>query len=242
VSTTVIDNGTGLAWTDSEIPGASGHDTASIGGQQGGIAAGGTVTYSLFSNSGCTGTATASQQVTVNGDGTVPNSSGTGPLAAGSYAFQAVYSGDSNYGGSTSSCESFTVVAAATTVDTTVIDDGTGLPWNGTATTGASAHDSATVTGQQTGFPAGGTVIYSFFNNGSCSGTATTTQTVTLDAAGAVPDSNTTGALAGGSHAFQASYSGDGNYDPSTGSCEPFTVSAAPVTVATTVIDDATSA
>ena len=45
--------------------------------------------------------------------GTVPPSQGTGGLSAGDYGFQAVYTGDSNYSGSTSPCEPFTVSGGA---------------------------------------------------------------------------------------------------------------------------------
>jgi peptidoglycan/xylan/chitin deacetylase (PgdA/CDA1 family) len=46
-----------------------------------------------------------------------------GPLAAGSYSFQAAYSGDGNYAGSTGACEAFTVAANPTVVSLT-FDDG----------------------------------------------------------------------------------------------------------------------
>ena len=39
----------------------------------------------------------------------MPNSNSQGPLAAGGYAFQAVYSGDANYTALTSGCEPFAV-------------------------------------------------------------------------------------------------------------------------------------
>jgi hypothetical protein len=69
-----------------------------------------------------------------------------------------------------------------------------------------------------------GTVAYTFFTNGTCSGTGTSAGTVTLTASGSVPKSGTEGPLSAGSYSFQAAYSGDGNYGGSTGPCEPFSV------------------
>src|SRR5439155_4790392 len=238
-STTVIDDATSATWSGSEHTGASAHDTATIGGQVSGFPASGTVTYSLFTNGACSGTATSTQNVTVNANGSVPTSSSTGALAGGSYAFRASYGGDSNYTTSTGACEPFTVATSATTVSTSVIDEATSAAWSGTEQTGATAHDTATIGGQVSGFPAGGTVIYSFFNNGACTGTAASTQTVTLNANGTVPNSSSTGALAGGSYAFRAAYSGDNSYGASTSACEPFSVKTT-TTVSTTVIDNGT--
>jgi hypothetical protein len=48
--------------------------------------------------------------VTLSG-GLVPNSAIQSSLGAGSYSFQAAYSGDSNYASSTSPCENFTVTS-----------------------------------------------------------------------------------------------------------------------------------
>jgi hypothetical protein len=107
---------------------------------------------------------------------------------------------------------------AATTVD----DAASNSPWGGTETTGASAYDTATVSGVNGAVPTG-TVTYSFFTNGSCSETAASTDQVALSN-GDVPDSSATGPLAAGSYSFQAAYSGDGTYQPLASSCEPFTV------------------
>ena len=227
-ATTVIDAATKAAWSGSETSGASAYDTATVTTSNG-FTATGTVSYSFFSNGTCAGTPGATDTVTVNADGTVPNSSTEGPLAGGSYAFQATYSGDSNYAGSTSACEPFSVrtggvrAVTSTTTATTVIDAATKAAWSGSETSGASAYDTATVT-TSNGFTATGTVSYSFFSNGTCAGTPGATDTVTLTAAGLVPNSHTEGPLAAGSYAFQATYSGDSSYGGSTSACEPFSV------------------
>jgi hypothetical protein len=121
---------------------------------------------------------------------------------------------------------------------TSVVDDyATGNPWSGTEESGASADDTATVSAIDNVAPTG-IVTYELFANGACSGTATTDQQVTLSA-GNVPTSRPTGPLAAGDYGFQAKYSGDASYRPSTGSCERFVISAPsappPTTTAPTI-------
>src|SRR5262249_15789522 len=137
--------------------------------------------------------------VTLTASGAVPNSTTVGPLAAGSYSFQATYSGDANYAGSTGPCEPFSLGIPSTQTATTVFDAGTNAPWAGTESTGASAYDTSSVSGEQGGIVPTGTVAYTFFTNGSCQGSGTGAGTVTLDAAGNVPNSSTEHTLAAGS-------------------------------------------
>ena len=115
---------------DSTVSGAlalnsSVYDTSSVTPTvTGGPTPTGTVTYHFYkavtNNTTCAGTEVGTgQQVSLNANGTVPNSDPTGGLAAGNYAFQAVYvSGDNNYTGSTSACEPFTISNSATTTAT----------------------------------------------------------------------------------------------------------------------------
>jgi hypothetical protein len=140
----------------------------------------------------------------------------------GSYAFQATYSGDTNYSGKTSDCEPFSVGQAPSSVSTTVFDNATNAAWTGTEGPGAKAYDTSTVTGNGA-FTPSGTVTYTFFS-GNCSGTVVHTTQVTLNSNGTVPPSDTTAALMTGSYAFQATYSGDTNYSGKTSDCEPFKV------------------
>src|SRR5262249_59121111 len=85
---------------------------------------------------------------------------------------------------------------------------------------GESVHDTATVTG--TPFTPTGTVTYEFFMTLDGTG-AHTDQTVTL-VAGAVPNSADTAALAAGAYSYVAVYSGDSNYNGSTGAVAPLTI------------------
>jgi hypothetical protein len=115
-----------------------------------------------------------------------------------------------------------TRVVSTTTTTTSVEDATTNTPWAGTEVSGASAYDTATVTSGGN-FTPSGTVTYSYFTNGSCSGSPSTTEGVTLSS-GAVPNSSTVGPLTTGSYSFDAAYGGDKNHQASVGACEPFTV------------------
>ncbi|MHB8743115.1 MAG: hypothetical protein ACYC9L_08290 [Sulfuricaulis sp.] len=219
-NTAVDDAAQGTTWNGTEVTGAAAYDTATVSSVSG-VTPSGTVTYSFFPNSTCSGGPVTSSTVILSA-GAVPNSNTTGPLGAGSYSFQATYSGDSNYTSSTSSCEPFSVSSAATSTNTAVYDAARNTPWDQTEVAGAAAYDTAMVS-SVSGVTPTGTVTYSFFPNSTCSGGPDTSSTVILSA-GAVPNSNTTGALVAGFYGFQATYSGDSNYTSSTGSCEPFSV------------------
>jgi hypothetical protein len=240
-ATVVFDPAADAPWTKTETTGTSAFDTATVTAVPGFTPAG-TVTYSLFSSDTCASTDaikslnghTWPQEVTLTATGTVPNSMSTGPLAAGSYSFRAVYSGDANHARADSECEPFAVNQGASSTGTTVFDASTNRAVVGTEKAGTSAYDTSTVT-VDPGMTPGGTVTYLFFTNGTCTGTGAAAGTVQLTSAGKVPNSNTQGPLAAGTFSFQTHYSGDANFHGSTGGCEPFTVAAVappPTTVA----------
>jgi hypothetical protein len=148
-------------------------------------------------------------------------SSPAGPLDAGSYSFEAVYSGDTNYTGSTSVCEHFTVTPAATATSTVLHDaapPNSVIAVGGSVPPGTSVFDSASVSGQVGGKAITGTVTYHFFTTVDCTGTSSA-ELVPLGA-----PSSPTGPLAAGSYSFEAVYSGDTNYTGSTSACEHFNV------------------
>ncbi len=88
---------------------------------------------------------------------------------------------------------------------------------------GSSVYDTATIT-QSDGLTPTGTVTYTFYLGGDCSGAAIDAGILPLNGDGTVPDSNTQGPLQAGSYSFLAAYSGDANYTASTSTCEPFVV------------------
>jgi ELWxxDGT repeat protein len=83
------------------------NDSATVTGSPAGFAPTGTVTYNFYTNATASGVPAFSETVPVGTE-----SSPEGPLAAGSYSFQAVYNGDSNYGPSTGAVEPVTVLSA----------------------------------------------------------------------------------------------------------------------------------
>jgi hypothetical protein len=222
VATTVEDAGTSAAWSGSETTGAAAYDTASVTGSAGPTPTG-SVTYDLYGNGSCAGSPTAAATKTVSSGGSVPNSPTSSALAAGSYSYQGSYSGDSNYGAKTGSCEAFSVAGATPSLATTVDDAGTNATWGGNEAAGATSYDTAKVNGVA-GFAPSGSVTYDLYLNASCAGSAASTATRTLNSGGTVPNSPTTSALAVGSYSYQAAYSGDSNYTAKKGSCEAFAV------------------
>jgi alpha-tubulin suppressor-like RCC1 family protein len=104
-----------------------------------------------------------------------------------------------------------------------VVDDAsTHKPWGATHPAGTSAYDTASVRGVAGLTAPTGTVSYSFFHGGSCSGSAI--RSVVKISGGVVPASPTTGPLAVGEYSFRASYGGDSIYSGSASACEPFIV------------------
>jgi hypothetical protein len=236
VGTAVYDGATNVAWSGTEVSGSSAYDTSTVTGVSG-FTPTGTVSYSLFTNAACTGASTPEGTGLALGT----NSSTTSALAAGSYGFEATYSGDDNYSGLTSSCESFTVGLATPTVGTTVYD-GTNTAWSNSELTGATAYDTSTV-GGVTGFTATGTVSYTLYSNSTGCTTTPNGSSATAEGTGLSlgTNSSTTSPLAAGTYYFQASYSGDGSYSPAISACESFTVGVAAPSVGTTVYDGTTN-
>ena len=114
IFTAVIVDQTGRPVPASGIPvGVPVHDVVIFLGGFPVTGAPGTVTYTLFPNSGCTaGTGTVVSTVNVDASDSVKSSTSTAPNPAGSYSFNAFYSGDSNNNAVTSACEPFTVTPA----------------------------------------------------------------------------------------------------------------------------------
>ena len=194
-----------IATTLSASPVAIGvavHDSATLSGQT--ATAGGTVTYSAYAGANtCTGTDLLNSTVTVAA-GVVPNSANFTPLNAGTYSFQATYSGDAHNTGpvsSTCSTEQLVVNPNTVTIATTMSANPVAI--------GVAVHDSSALTGATAG--AGGSVTYSAYAGAdTCTGTDLLNSTVTV-VGGSVPDSANFTPLNAGTYSFQATYSGDAN-------------------------------
>ncbi len=205
----------------------------------------GTVTYKEFAGGACALSPIKTSQVTVTSLFLIPNSAPFPVNTAGTFSFQAFYSGDQNNSPANSVCatEVLTVNKATPSISTTLIAPTTILA-------GQSIQDSATLTGAT--FNAGGTVTYSLFNGGACGGGAIDTSTVTVTNA-VVPNSKAFTINVVGTYSMDATYSPDANNAaPAPAGCEgPITVniatpmistqlSATTITVLDSVTDSAT--
>jgi hypothetical protein len=187
--------------------GATVHDSATLTGATSN--AGGTVTYTVYSNDTCTANPQDAGTKTVT-NGQVPDSDPITFNSAGDFYWQAVYSGDANNNGATSDCTSEHLVvnkarpSIATELSATSVSIGT------------TVHDSATLTGATSN--AGGTVTYTVYSNDTCTDNPQDAGTKTVTN-GQVPDSDPITFNSAGDFYWQAVYSGDANNDGATSDC-----------------------
>jgi hypothetical protein len=218
---------------------ASDTDTATVTGNAGGPAPTGTVHFYVCAGNANPCTSTTAGVVDL---GTVALSGGTAtspaytPLSTGVYCFLGVYSGDTNYMGSSdasTTSECFTVLRTTPGVSTT--------PSNGSSVLGTSNTDKVTVTGFTGGPTPTGTVHFYVCAGNANPCTATTAGVVDL---GTVALSGTAMATspaftptATGTYCFLGVYSGDSNYTGGSDGGTPtecFTVTPAPSSTVTT--------
>ncbi|MGH2407137.1 MAG: Ig-like domain-containing protein, partial [Candidatus Limnocylindrales bacterium] len=170
-------------------------------------------------------------------------SSTHGPLAAGSYGFQATYSGNANYNGSTGDCEPFTITRADT-LSSTAVRDGQGHDVTTTSVPlGTQVHDEISISGRVDGYPFTGNASFQLYSGLTCAtgGTALGSAEIVavVDHGNGQPGtaSSSVLTLGAGSYSYLASYAGDGNYKASAAGCEPFTINRADTTTLTDVRD-----
>jgi uncharacterized GH25 family protein len=189
------------------------HDVATLSGAS--ADAGGTITFSLYgpaSSPDCSGTVVFTSTVNVSGNGDY-NSGNFTPTTAGSYYWIASYSGDSNNLPSSGACgdqgETSTLAKKPTAIVTTAAS----------ATIGDAISDSATLSGGTADI--GGSITFSLYgpsDTPDCSGVAIFTSIVAVTGNGMYNSDPFTPATAG-NYYWVASYSGDVNNLPSSGSC-----------------------
>ncbi|MBI1742384.1 hypothetical protein HYR54_04870, partial [Candidatus Acetothermia bacterium] len=202
--------------------GSSVHDKATVSGTAGTPT--GTVTFSLYNNTTCSGTAASTETVTLSSS-MAESSTTTVPNTGLSYKVS--YSGDTFYNSAVGPCEPLMAVKLNPTVTTDIHDSSHTVITS--ANVGSSIHDKATVTGS-VGTPTG-SVTFNLYSTQDCTGSFTT-QTVTLSS-GMAESSATTVPNTGLS--YKVSYSGDSNYNAATSSCEPLTPVKLTPTVATEI-------
>ena len=191
--------------------GSTVHDSAALSGAT--ADAGGTVTYTVYTDDQCSAGARDAGTKTVT-NGSVPDSDALTFNNAGTYYWQASYSGDDNNKPATSPCQSEQLVV--TKADTHVSTAQNLIP-----------NDAFTLTGA-TG-DAGGTITMSLYapSDESCSGTPAYTQTLDVSGNGTYNTSNTTFVASDeGTWRWASSYTGDANNQPATSACgtERFTI------------------
>jgi hypothetical protein len=188
------------------------HDSATLSGAT--ATAGGTVTYTVYTNDTCTDGAQSAGTKTVN-NAVVPDSDPITFNQTGNFYWQAVYSGDANNEAATSACTSELLVVT---------------PKHPSMTTAPNLlpNDDATIAGATA--TAGGTITFDLFDptaGATCSGTPVFTQTVTVNGDGTYSTTNTTFiASALGTWRWRVGYSGDTNNAATTSACgvESFTI------------------
>lgn len=188
----------------------------------------GTITYRVFNGTGCTGTlfseaGTKTIVGTPTPNGSVPASDAVAMTTAGSFSWQASYSGDVSYNAS-SVCASQTIAKRTPTVVLALSPSG-GVA--GDAFTGVATISSATST-------AAGTISYALYTTSSCS----TTQAVT----GTPSVKTVTGGVAPASDPitinlltsyWKAVYAGDTNNTTASSNCVILTLGKRSPTIST---------
>jgi uncharacterized repeat protein (TIGR01451 family) len=194
--------------TSISVPlGTSVHDTSTLTGAT--ATAGGTVHYRVYSNATCTTLFSDAGTVpVVNG---VPGNSLTVPFnTAGTYYWQADYSGDANNSSASSACNLETVSVGLTTplISTNA---------SASVVAGGQIHDTATLAG---GFNPTGTITFRLYgpNDATCATAPVFTSTVNVSGNGDYVSSAFTTSSAG-VYRWIATYNGDVNNAVVAGSC-----------------------
>ncbi len=200
----------------------------------------GTVTYTFTGSElaglsasayGWTGAAhstTWTDQVTVTGAGSIPNSNSVGPLPAGiDYSFSAQYSGGGAYLANNSSPEPLTINKGTLTLNTAIYNAATNVAISGSQALGTSVYDTASFSGATGGFtPTIADVSYEFG----------------ASPAGSGAQSSATGALSAGSYSYSVTFAGDSNYNPiTTPVVENVTINKGTLTLNTAIYNAATN-
>ncbi len=202
-------------------------DSSTLSGTNASTATG-TVTYDVYSNSGCTTAVNTGTPETITTPGTLPASSPVTLSTAGTYYWQASYSGDTNNESSESTCgtaanggEVETVTIPVTPQPTSVSTSLSGGGKSGTSIsvpTSTAVTDSSTLSGTNAS-TATGTVTYDVYSNSGCTTAVSTGTPETITTPGTLPASSPVTLSTAGTYYWKASYSGDTNNESSESTC-----------------------
>jgi hypothetical protein len=193
-------------------------DTASVTGAGGGPAPTGTVVFTVFGPGDATCAAapvftSAAQPLAPAAPPTATATSGPfTPTATGTYRWIASYSGDANNAPATGTCGDANETSVVTPFNPTIATNA-----SGPVTLSQPISDTATLSG---GSSPTGTITFTLFGpaNPTCTGASIFTSTVAVAGNGTYPSGPFT-PTAAGSYNWIASYSGDANNAPATGTC-----------------------
>jgi hypothetical protein len=195
--------------------------------------AGGTITFHLFSDAGCTNEVTTGlSPVTVNGNGSY-NSGNFTPTAAGTYFWTASYSGDAKNEAASTACGDANESSVVNKKQPTLTTSATA-----SVTIGSPISDTATLSGGVS--PTGQITFHLYPSLADCNANTNEINTglspVTVNGNGPYNSGNFT-PTAVGTYYWTASYSGDGNNLGASTACgdpgESSVVNKAPSTIAT---------
>ena len=226
VSTAIYDTTGG---TVTGAPGEKVYDTATVTGTP--FTPTGTVTYYFYNTASPVYETTppVSTETVVLSGGDVPNSVTTTAPAPGSYAYLAVYSGDSNYADSISAVEQLTIPKPTPSINTTPSPTGVTL-----GTSSVTLKDTAVLSGS---YSPTGTITFTLYQGMPL----VDMETVTVNGNGnySTPIGYTlpTTDIVTGTYQWDASYSGDSNNNPASdnnAANEQVTVNPASPTLRTT--------
>ena len=208
--------------------GITAKDTATLSG---GASPSGTVTFSLYATSNCTGTPVITGTRTIGGKSASFSGSWT-PAAFGTYYWQATYNGDTNNGAVTTACgginEQVSIAQATPTISS--------VPSPTAGKVGVAIKtlkDTATLSGAS--IAPTGSVAFTLYSNSLC-----TTPVIGVNGTGAISGSTAAYSIkwtptAAGKYYWIASYPGDANNNRVAGTCgsEEVVITAQP-TISTT--------
>ena len=222
-------SGGGQSGTSISVPtGTAVIDTATLSGTNASTATG-TVTYNVYSDSGCTTLAPGGGGTpeTITKAGTLPASSPITLSNAGTYYWDAVYSGDTTNATSTSTCgtaasggevETVTPPAPQPTSVSTSLSGGGQSGTSISVPTGTAVTDTATLSGTNAS-TATGTVSYNVYSDAACSTLVSGGTPETITDPGTLPASSPITLSNAGTYYWDAVYSGDTTNATSTSTC-----------------------